>query len=120
MNKATQLSKLANLAELVLDSRLSVLKAAARAKHECEAQLAGLSLMPEAQDDLAGVASQLASLAYQRWADVRRAELNLQLARRTVALIGARDDAREAFGKKQVLCAMADKHRSAPRRFDDP
>jgi hypothetical protein len=120
MSKAVQLAKLADLAELVLDSRLSALQAAARAKQDCEAQLSALALIPEGQSDLEGVASQLAGLAYQRWADARRAELNQQLARRTVSLIEARDAAREAFGKKTVLGAMAAKLRSLPRRGEDP
>ena len=109
MNRAKQLVKLAELANLILDSRLSVLQAAARAKQDCEAQLAGLSATPEPQTDLVGMAPQLASLQYQRWADVRRAELNQQLARRTVAVIEARDAAREAFGKKQALGNIAAK-----------
>jgi hypothetical protein len=120
MSKAVQLSKLAALAELVLDSRLSALQAAARAKHECEAQLSALSLVPQGQSDLEGMTAQLASLNYQRWADARRAELNQQLARRTVALIEARDAAREAFGKKTALGAMAAKHQMRPQREDDP
>lgn len=118
MTKAAQLSQLAGLADMLLDSRLFALQAAARAKQDCEAQLAGLSAIPEPQADLAGVASQLASLQYQRWADVRRSELNQQLARRTVALIEARDSAREAFGKKQILTALAERHKPNHRRFD--
>jgi hypothetical protein len=120
MTRSAQLSQLAGLADLLLDSRLSALQAAARAKQDCEAQLAGLSLIPEPQPDLAGVAAQLAGLQYQRWAETRRAELNQQLARRTVALIEARDAAREAFGKKQVLAALADRHKPKSRRLDDP
>ncbi len=103
MTQRKQLTKLVKLAELVLDSRLSVLQAAARAKLECEAQLAGLSMPEMGPEDLQGVSAQLASLNYQRWADVRRGELHQQLARRTVAVIDARDAAREAFGKKQAL-----------------
>ena len=107
MKKTKDLVKLAELAELVLDSRLSRLQAAARAKQDCEAQLTGLAQIPQTGADLAGVAAELAGLNYQRWADARRAELHQLLARRTVSWLEARDEAREAFGKKQVLTQMA-------------
>jgi hypothetical protein len=107
MKKTKDLAKLAQLAELVLDSRLTLLQAAARAKQDCEAQLSGLGQIPQSEPNLVGVSAELAGLQYQRWADARRAELNQMLARRTVTWMEARDEARVAFGKRQVLAQMA-------------
>lgn len=107
MKLAKDVTKLAQLAELVLDSRLSELHAAARAKQDCEKQLAGLAQIPQSENALEGVAAELAGLNYQRWADARRQELNQVLARRTVTWIEARDHARTAFGKRQVLEKIA-------------
>ena len=112
MKKTQNVIKLAQLAELVLDSRLSELQAAARSKQACENQLAGLGQIPQANTDLEGVAAELAGLNYQRWADMRRAELNQILARRTVTWLEARDQAKMAFGKKQVLTQIAAKQPS--------
>lgn len=109
MTKAVQLAKLAALANLILDSRLSGLQAAAKAKEECEVQLARLAVPVLGQSELNGVAAELSRLQYQRWADARRADLNQQLARHTVRVIEARDAAREAFGKKQALGSIAAK-----------
>lgn len=119
MNRSKQLEKLVNLADLILDSRLSELQAAARAKQACETQLAGTLSTTTVQSDLHGVAAELANLNYQRWADKRRAELNQELARRTVAWIGARDAAREAFGRKQALVGITTKHLSSLPRSSD-
>lgn len=100
MSQKQQLAKLAQLSTLLLDSRLVALHAAARAKLESEAQLAGLMVPPAAASEISEIAGALAGLSYQRWADTRRAELNMLLARQTVTWIEARDAAREAFGKK--------------------
>ena len=74
--------------------------------------MAGLGQIPQANTDLEGVAAELAGLNYQRWADMRRAELNQILARRTVTWLEARDQAKMAFGKKQVLTQIAAKQPS--------
>jgi hypothetical protein len=109
MSQKQQLAKLGQLANLLLDSRLAVLQAAARAKLESEAQLAGLMAPQPLAEQISEIAGALAALNYQRWADARRAELNMLLARQTVTWMEARDHAREAFGKKQALGGLATK-----------
>ncbi len=109
MSQKQQLAKLGQLANLLLDSRLAVLHAAARAKLESEAQLAGLASPPPVAEQISEIAGALAGLTYQRWADARRAELNMLLARQTVTWMEARDQASEAFGKKQALGGVATK-----------
>jgi len=109
MSQKQQLAKLGQLANLLLESRLAVLQTAARAKLESEAQLAGLMAPPPLAEQISEIASALAGLNYQRWADARRAELNMLLARQTVTWMEARDHAREAFGKKQALGGVATK-----------
>ena len=103
MSRNPQLARIGQLANLLLDSRLAVLQSAARAKLATEIQLAGLVVPPPAATQVSEIASAMAELNYQRWADARRAELNMHLARQTVTWMEAREAAREAFGKKQAL-----------------
>lgn len=114
MSQKQQLAKLQQIAGLMLDSRLAALQTAARAKAESEAQLAGLAVAMAAPADISAVAAERAALNYQRWADARRAELNLLLARQTVTWMEARDAARLAFGKTEALAGVA--HKLAARR----
>lgn len=109
MTQKQQLIKLRQISSLILDSRLSTLHAAAKAKQESETQLAGLNHVPSRPEDLSDVALERVALNYQRWADARRSELNMLLARQTVAWMEARDAAREAFGKKEALGGVAAK-----------
>lgn len=117
MTRTDQMKRMEEVAGLLFDSRLTDLKHAARARAETEARLAGLAA-PDAPDGgLSRVAAELAALNYQRWADVRRAELNQILARQTATWIDARDAARLAFGKTQALAGVAAKlAASRPKR----
>jgi hypothetical protein len=53
------------------------------------------------------LAAARASLAYGRWADARRRELMVILARETAAALETRAAAAEAFGREQVLRRLA-------------
>jgi hypothetical protein len=48
---------------------------------------------------------------YQHWADLRRAEINLVLARQTVDWMEARGAAQSAFGRAEVLRQLQIKHK---------
>ena len=109
MSQKQQLAKLQQIAGMMLDSRLAALQTAARAKAESEAQLVGLGNAISVPADISAVAAERAALNYQRWADARRTELNLVLARQTVAWMEARDSARVAFGKTEALAGVARK-----------
>lgn len=118
MSRNPQIERLGQIADLLFDSRLAVLQAAARAKLETETQLAALMTPPAEATQVSEIASALAGLSYQRWADARRADLNMRLARQTVAWAEARDSAREAFGKKQALGGVAAKLAAMKPRDD--
>lgn len=108
MGKAdAALTRLAGLTALILEARLAALRRAAEARAESEARLAGLNLPETGDAGLAGVAQPLAALAYQRWADARREEINRQLARQTAAWLEAADAARSAFGRNLALEQLA-------------
>jgi len=49
------------------------------------------------------------SMRYQLWADQRRAEINLTLARQTATWLEARTEAAQAFGKSQALEGLSRK-----------
>ena len=96
MNKG-DMGRLKDLAEMMLDHKLAILRKAAEARSQSEAALAALARpLPEA-DGLEGASAALAGLAYQRWADARRAEINQVLARQTHLWMEARDDAQTAL-----------------------
>lgn len=103
MSPAQQMAKLSQISQLLLDSRLATLRIAARACRESEERLAGLSVADAEPGALPEIAALRAALNYQRWADVRRAEINLVLARQTAAMIEAREAAREAFGRAEAM-----------------
>jgi hypothetical protein len=104
MSRAKDLSRLQVLAALVRDHRLGQLQAAATKRAQSEAQIAALA-KPDATD-LPPIAGQLVALRYQTWADCRRTELNLVLARQTADWLAARDAARKAFGQAEALKAL--------------
>lgn len=101
------LKKLRQLADLQLDHRLALLRNAAEAKARSEAALAALAQPVEPAPDLMGAAADLAAMTYQRWADLRRAEINQCLARQTRDVMEARAEAERAFARNEALRAVA-------------
>lgn len=107
MSREKPVDRLADLGELILDLRMNALQSAVRARQESLDRLAGLSgAMP--QTDLPLVASHRAEVRYQAWADARRTEINLILARQTARMLEDRDAARLAFGRAQALRGLRD------------
>lgn len=115
MNKG-EMRRLKDLAELIVDHRLGQLRKAAEAKAQSEAALDALARPIPEPEGLQGASAALAGLAYQRWADARRAEINQVLARQTHLWMEARDDAQTAFGRAEALRALAERlSRNRPR-----
>ena len=102
------LRPLVDISRLMLDHRLAALTRAAAAREESKARLAGLS-QPSAETDLPLAVAAQASLLYERWAEARRAEINLTLARQTAEWIEARDAARRAFGRADALRRLSER-----------
>lgn len=116
MTKHDQMRRLQQVAGLLFDSKLVHLKTAARAMQETKNHLADLVALPALPDELPKIAMHVAELRYERWADMRRVELNLTLARQTAEWLDARDEARLAFGKTQALDAVKAKLNAAAAR----
>lgn len=104
------LTRLCGLADLLFEVRLSELQAASAARAASLDRLADLDLRPQASD-LPEIAAAEVEMRYQNWADHRRADINLVLARQTAAWIEARDAAGQAFGKAQALRGLVQKLR---------
>lgn len=104
-----RLSGLQDLAQMVLDAQLAELRQIARARDESLAHLAELN-RPFAETDLNPIAAAEAEIRFQRWADLRRAEVNQTLARQTVQLQEARSAAQTAFGRANALAKLRDTH----------
>lgn len=102
MSKTKDLPRLAELAQLMLDHRLGMLRQSADALDQSRMQIAAINRGAEPADLDPLTAARIA-LSYDRWADVRRAELNLVIARQSAAWHEARSDAQTAFGRVQAL-----------------
>ena len=58
-------------------------------------------------EELEPITAEKVGMAYDRWADARRSELNLVIARQTAAWIEQRGEAQAAFGRVQALQGLA-------------
>ncbi|QUS35927.1 hypothetical protein [Falsirhodobacter algicola] len=102
----TPFDRLTRIADLLLQSRLARLRESAAARDRSRMALTALDV-PRREGD--PVAEAQIALRYQSWADARRAEINLTLARQTADWLRAQEEARIAFGKVQVLRQMRKK-----------
>lgn len=101
MTARKNLEKLSRIAQLVLDMKLAELQAASTARQDSLNLLAGLSATPA--EDIDAVAAAKTELLYLRWADRRRAEINIVLARQTADWMQKQQAARHSFGQAEVL-----------------
>jgi hypothetical protein len=106
MTKSRDLARLADVAQLMLDTRLGQLRAASTQLDRSRMQLMAINAAAKPAD-LPPVAAEKVALVYDRWADVRRAELNLVIARQTAEMLEARSEAGTAFGRLQALQGLA-------------
>ena len=106
MKGASDIEKLGQVAQLMLDHRLGQLRTAADELERSRMQLAALNQGARG-DDLEPVTAERVALRYERWADHRRAELNLVIARQTAGWLEARSEAQTAFGRAQALKGLA-------------
>lgn len=117
MSKNQKIDALQTISQIMLDAKLVELRQAAQARAQTIAHLHDLRVPNLHLNDTLGVAEAMATLAYQRWADKRRLELNQILAQQTALWLDKQDGARHAFGQADVLRAIAQRHRKtlAPR-----
>lgn len=108
MNPKQDIQRLDGLAQLMLDHRLGQLREAADQRDRSRMQLQAVNAAAEPVD-LPPVAAGLVGIAYQRWADKRRAELNAVIARQTADWMQARAEAGTALGRLQALRGVAEK-----------
>ena len=101
-----QIDRLRTLGDLLLDARLAELQTAAAARAASLERLADLD-RPAAATDLPTLAAAEVGMRYQRWADQRRADINLTLARQTAIWLEARQSAALALGKSQALDGLS-------------
>jgi hypothetical protein len=108
MSMRDDVLKLAAITQLVQDDRLNRLRIANEARAKSLMQLAALAA-DEAPSDLPVIPAGLVGLAYQCWADIRRADLNVVIARQTVEVMEARAAASLAFGRAQAIHGVAER-----------
>jgi hypothetical protein len=106
MTKPGDLKPLADVAQLMLDHKLGQLRTAKAELERSRTQLAAINRAAQPAD-LAPIMADKVALTYDRWAEKRRSELNLVIARQTVDWMEAQGDARTAFGRMQALQGLA-------------
>lgn len=104
-----RLAPLRIIADLLREQALKDLRAASDACTQSRAHLAALAPTPLAAD--ADPADRRNAMLHQGWADRRRAEINLVLARQTAEWIEARAAAARALGRAEVLRKMSEQSR---------
>lgn len=114
MKDRDQRDRLREVSALRRDIALAELKKAALARERSRAQLAALEA-ESPPTDLPTLTDLQVRLAYGRWAERRRAELNLALARQTADWLIRRDTAAQAFGRAEVLEELARRHTKRER-----
>lgn len=111
MTRAGDIARLADLAQVVLDHRLVRLRSTAARLEQSQLQLLAINDAAPAAD-LEPIVSSRVGLGYERWADIRRAELNLVIARQTADWLDACAEAQTAFGRVQALQSLTGRARS--------
>ena len=107
MTKSQDFYRLQKLATLQLDAKLAALTCAGRSRQASLDQLAGLAIPVGLSTELSDLVNRRTEMTYQRWAERRRAEINLSLARQTADWLNAQESARQAFGQTQALKSIA-------------
>ncbi|WP_145105351.1 hypothetical protein [Cereibacter sediminicola] len=101
MKPKDEIVRLRDLAQMVLDVRLAELGRVARERQSCLDGLKALEAMPAS--DLDPVTAAQVALSYQAWADGRRSEINLALARHTAEWKSRTSSARTALARAEAL-----------------
>lgn len=104
MTIKTRLNRLSVIAGLIRDRDLARLRQAAAAREETRALIAGLDAASATDLDL--VTGALVEQSYHLWAERRRAELNLCLARQTADWLQCQQKAAQGFGKAEILSRL--------------
>ncbi|WP_323005712.1 hypothetical protein [Pseudorhodobacter sp.] len=104
MKNKKALDRLSALSDLILDNKLAKLQACALQRNASLQRLQDLAAKDG--DQLGPIALATAALRYEAWADARRSEINLALARQTAAWMEARKSAEIALGRAEVLSRL--------------
>lgn len=106
MNLADRVQDMRHLTALILEAEQTRLRKLASDRDLTLAQLARMESLPEATG-LDPLADARADLAYQRWAEVRRRDLMIVLARQTAEWREAQESLRRAFGRDLAMGRVA-------------
>ncbi len=110
MSHREKLDQMRQISRLMLDVKLFALEQAARARQTSLDHLAELN-KPHPAPDLNPVVAGEVRVRFEHWADLRRSDINLTLARQTAVWAEARQDAAQAFGRDSVIGKLQDRQR---------
>lgn len=111
MKSDQDMARLLDLAQMSLDHSLGRLHSCKARLDQSRMQLSAIN-QSEQPVDLEPIMATRVGLGYERWADMRRAELNTVIARQTADWLEARDAAQTAFGRVQALQALSGRRTS--------
>lgn len=106
MKRDQDMARLLDLAQMSLDHSLGRLRSSKAQLDHSRMQLSAITQGVQ-PGDLEPIMAARIGLGYERWADMRRAELNTVIARQTADWLEARDAAQTAFGRVQALLALS-------------
>jgi hypothetical protein len=110
-----KLHRLGQISAVLRETKLHALQIAAQARQGSLALLAALDA-PQPLNDLPAVTEAEVALRYAVWADQRRTEINMGLARQTAAWQHAQSEAAQAFGRDHVMQGLANRPLGPSRR----
>ena len=111
MKRDQDMARLLELAKMAFDHSLGRLRSSKARLDQSRMQLDAINQSGQAVD-LEPIMATRVGLGYERWADMRRAELNTVIARQTAEWLEARDAAQMAFGRVQALQALSGRRTS--------
>jgi hypothetical protein len=107
MNQKAKLARLEQISRLLRDIGLSKLQQTALERQKSLDALARLDGVTSGGAD--GLLEANVRLRYERWADMRRRDINLQLAEQTAKWLDAKRAARHDFGRYESLQKLSSK-----------
>lgn len=107
VRRKTKLAPIVQISDLIREQSLSKLHQAAQKRQQSLDALAALDTV--SQRGAEGFWDASIRLKYEGWADSRRREINLQLAKQTANWLEAQTEARHDFGRCEALRKLSTK-----------
>jgi len=116
MSRRKMMSNLEKIGDMLFDKQMHALQTAAAERNHILALLRDLT--PKSVNEPQTIAEAQAALRYDRWADARRADINLVLATKTAEWLQAKENAERAWARADVLKKIYKRESICPSVYD--